>query len=512
MAYDGSPFAGWAVQPGERTVEGELRAALATVLREPVALTVAGRTDRGVHALGQVVSYEGELPRLRSVNALLPPEIAVLAAERAPGRLLRPPRRPQPLLPLPDPRPQRALAVRARPRALAPVSVRRGRPARVRRAAARASTTSPPSRRPTATTGASSAIVLRAGWERRGDVLEFSIEADSFMRNMNRVLVGTMLELAGGRGDAGRLRAPARGPPALGGRAHRARRTGSTWSRCGTRLGPMLRVLLTNDDGIGAKGLQTLRRALLALEDVELAVVAPDSNRSATARSITFSRPLWVTEVGFEDGTKGYACDGTPVDCVRLAALGLIDGFQPDLVVSGHQPRLQPRRRHHLLRAPSRPRWRGSCSACRGSRSPSSRWRARWTSGSASASSSTPAAAFVARIVDRLDDVPLPEGTLLNINVPAGDPDGVEVARLGKRIYRTRSTSSRRRTAAGASAIYGDSPVHDDEPGTDLAAVSAGRVSVTPLHFDLTAEHGLEALRAYDLAALLQPAAEEVAE
>jgi tRNA pseudouridine38-40 synthase len=84
LAYDGSPFAGWAVQPGERTVEGELRAALATVLREPVKLTVAGRTDTGVHALGQVVSYEGELPRLRSVNALLPPEIAVLSAERAP--------------------------------------------------------------------------------------------------------------------------------------------------------------------------------------------------------------------------------------------------------------------------------------------------------------------------------------------------------------------------------------------------------------------------------------------
>jgi len=84
LAYDGSPFAGWAVQPGERTVEGELRAALGTVLRAPVALIVAGRTDRGVHALGQVVSYEGELPRLRSVNALLPPEIAVLEAERAP--------------------------------------------------------------------------------------------------------------------------------------------------------------------------------------------------------------------------------------------------------------------------------------------------------------------------------------------------------------------------------------------------------------------------------------------
>src|SRR3954464_15063503 len=97
----------------------------------------------------------------------------------------------------------------------------------------------------------------------------------------------------------------------------------------------MLRILLTNDDGIGATGLQTLRRALVGVDDVELAVVAPDSNRSATARSITFNRPLWVTEVEFGDGTKGYACDGTPVDCVRLAALGLIEGFEPELIVSG---------------------------------------------------------------------------------------------------------------------------------------------------------------------------------
>src|SRR3954451_8351681 len=97
----------------------------------------------------------------------------------------------------------------------------------------------------------------------------------------------------------------------------------------------MLRGLLTNDDGIAATGLQTLRRALLAVDDVELAVIAPDSNRSATARSITFTRPLWVTGVEFGDGTKGYACDGTPVDCVKLAELGLVDGFQPELIVSG---------------------------------------------------------------------------------------------------------------------------------------------------------------------------------
>src|SRR5215204_7578839 len=97
----------------------------------------------------------------------------------------------------------------------------------------------------------------------------------------------------------------------------------------------MLRVLLTNDDGIHADGLQTLRRALVALEDVELAVIAPDENMSATARSITTRRPLWVTEVPFDDGTVGYSCDGTPVDCVRLASLGLVGDFEPDLVVAG---------------------------------------------------------------------------------------------------------------------------------------------------------------------------------
>src|SRR3954466_5263538 len=100
-------------------------------------------------------------------------------------------------------------------------------------------------------------------------------------------------------------------------------------------LRAVLRVLLTNDDGIEAEGLQALRRALLGVPDVELAVIAPDGNRSAMARSITTRRPLWIEEVGFGDGTVGYATDGTPVDCVRLARLGLIEGFAADVIVSG---------------------------------------------------------------------------------------------------------------------------------------------------------------------------------
>ena len=96
-----------------------------------------------------------------------------------------------------------------------------------------------------------------------------------------------------------------------------------------------MRVLLTNDDGIEAEGLQTLRRELLTVDGIELAVIAPDGNRSAMARSITTRRPLWVEEVDFGDGTIGFATDGTPVDCVRLANLGLVEGFQAEIVVSG---------------------------------------------------------------------------------------------------------------------------------------------------------------------------------
>jgi len=107
-------------------------------------------------------------------------------------------------------------------------------------------------------------------------------------------------------------------------------------------LGEMLNVLLTNDDGIEADGLQALRRALLEVPGVRLVTIAPDGNRSAMARSITTRRPLWVEEVTFSDGTVGYATDGTPVDCVRLARTG--GGLRHRSRGVGHQPWRKPRR------------------------------------------------------------------------------------------------------------------------------------------------------------------------
>ena len=93
-----------------------------------------------------------------------------------------------------------------------------------------------------------------------------------------------------------------------------------------------MRIVLTNDDGIEAPGLLAARLALEKVGDV--ITVAPDQNRSGVGRSISFGRSLHVEEREMADGVTGYACTGTPVDCVRLVALGLMD-FEPDVVVSG---------------------------------------------------------------------------------------------------------------------------------------------------------------------------------
>nr|MCU0259141.1 5'/3'-nucleotidase SurE [Solirubrobacteraceae bacterium] len=240
-----------------------------------------------------------------------------------------------------------------------------------------------------------------------------------------------------------------------------------------------------------------------------LVTIAPDGNRSAMARMITTSRPLWVEEVSFDDGTLGYATDGTPVDCVRFASLGLVEGFTPDLVVSGinHGSNLGDDVTYSgtvaaafeglILGIPAI-----AVSQQSTDREMDFRFGRRFDFAAA--------AEFAARVVHELEDVPLPPGTLLNVNVPGETPAGVEVTRLGKRIYRD---ELRLHTDEGQRRrywVYGTDPDFHDEPGTDLAAVAEGRISVTPVHFDLTDVAGIDALVAHDLTRLLAPAARDL--
>src|SRR5881275_798741 len=194
-----------------------------------------------------------------------------------------------------------------------------------------------------------------------------------------------------------------------------------------------MKVLLTNDDGIQAAGLNAMRKALLTVPDIELAVIAPDSNRSATARSITTREPLWVDEIEFEDGTSGFATDGTPVDCVRFAALGLVE-FQPELIVSGinHGSNLGDDITYSGTVAAALegvvlgiPALAVSQQAERAGLSYHHEGTFDFDVG----------AAFTARIVEELDNFPMPPETLININCPAGEVKGATVTKLGKRRY-----------------------------------------------------------------------------
>jgi 5'-nucleotidase len=228
------------------------------------------------------------------------------------------------------------------------------------------------------------------------------------------------------------------------------------------------------------------------------------------ARSITTRRPLWVQEVDFRDGTTGYATDGTPVDCVRLARLGLVEGFEAELVVSGI---------NHGSNLGDDITYSGTVAAALEAivlglpgiavSQQSGALELDFSPGSGFNFDS--AAAFTARLVAELEDVPLPSGTLLNINVPGGVPSGVEVARLGKRVYRDElslvdEASGGRRLYR----IYGDAIYERNETGTDLAAIAEGKIAVTPIHFDLTDHEGMSALARYDLGRLIDTAADEV--
>lgn len=202
IEYDGSAFRGWASQPGLRTVQGELEASLATVLREPVQLTVAGRTDTGVHARGQVASFttEAEVPGdlARRLNGIGPSDIAVRAAAEANPQF--------------DAR-RDAKARTYRYRVLSrptPCPFEQGRalwwPHQVDRDAIDTCASLLPGNHdftaftPTQTDHVRfDRDILDAGWEQEGDILSFRITADAFMRNMVRVLTGTMLEVASRR-------------------------------------------------------------------------------------------------------------------------------------------------------------------------------------------------------------------------------------------------------------------------------------------------------------------------
>lgn len=234
-------------------------------------------------------------------------------------------------------------------------------------------------------------------------------------------------------------------------------------------------LLLTNDDGVHARGLAALAAALDELGEVH--VIAPEREQSACGHALTLHRPLRVEPLG----ERRFAVNGTPSDCVNLGVLGFLPA-PPVLVVSGinqgsnlgddvtYSGTVSAAMEATLLGVPAI-----AVSLVNGG--------------------DVDTAARVARLVATQVLVRgLPRKTLLNVNVPARTPRGVALTRLGHRVYSEKIVAQTDPRGRPHYWIGAGEPQWEALEGTDMAAVHEGYVSVTPLHLDLTNHAGLAQL------------------
>ena len=249
-----------------------------------------------------------------------------------------------------------------------------------------------------------------------------------------------------------------------------------------------MKILVSNDDGYLATGINALIDALEPLADVT--VVAPDRNRSAASNSLTLARPLRVAEYG----KNRYKVDGTPSDCVHLAVTGLLDD-EPDLVVSGI---------NHGANLGDDTIYSGTVAAAMEGRFLGLPTIAVSLVGKtlvgAKLTHFETAARVAAELVQKIDRAGLPPDTVLNVNVPDVPYDelqGIRATRLG---FRHKSEKIIRDTDPYGRPIYWIGPAGggaDTGEGTDFHAIAEGAASVTPLKVDLTRHEAVDGIAAW---------------
>jgi len=248
-------------------------------------------------------------------------------------------------------------------------------------------------------------------------------------------------------------------------------------------------ILLTNDDGINAPGLLALRHALSEIGDV--AVIAPEHDWSAAGHSRTMHKPLRVRPAKLADGSDALVSSGSPSDCVALILLGLLER-RPELVISGVNL--------------------GANVGCDLTYSGTVAAGMESVIGGVSAiaisldsyelSDFCPAARFAAYLAGQVLAAGGGEPLLLNVNVPAlpeGAIKGVQITRLGRRIYHDVLVPRADPRGKAYYWIGGEPPAGLPEEGTDIGALAQGYISVTPILLDLTYYSKLAALRAWKL-------------
>ena len=244
-----------------------------------------------------------------------------------------------------------------------------------------------------------------------------------------------------------------------------------------------MKILLSNDDGYQAEGLATLAAALAGL--AEIVIVAPDRNQSGASHSLTLDMPLRVGRT--REGV--FYVNGTPTDCVHLAITGLLE-TEPDMVIAGI---------NHGANLGDDVLYSGTVAAAVEGRFLG--LPAIAVSLAASNPKNFAAAGRAIQVIfKRLCESPLPADTILNINVPDLEWEqigGFEATRLG---YRHRSEPVIQSADPKGRPVFWVGAAgqgQDAGPGTDFHAIDNARVSVTPLHIDLTRHQAVPALAAW---------------
>jgi 5'-nucleotidase len=234
-----------------------------------------------------------------------------------------------------------------------------------------------------------------------------------------------------------------------------------------------MRILITNDDGVRAPGLLALKQALAAVGEV--VVVAPERPRSACGHSVTLHKPLRLTSISLPDGGEAMACNGTPADCVGLAAHGYA-GRRPDLVVSGI---------NRGLNVGWDLTYSGTVAAAMEAAIndlPSF----AISLDSHEPVDSAPAGQFARYLAERLLARGLPPHTFLNVNLPAGEVRGVAFTSQAHAAYEVKV--EQRRDPRGQPYYWwaGGRSEREALPGTDAHALEHHLISITPIKLDLT--------------------------
>ena len=250
-----------------------------------------------------------------------------------------------------------------------------------------------------------------------------------------------------------------------------------------------MQILLTNDDGYHAIGLQQLYKALKQEVDFKVSIVAPESQKSASGHSITLFDPLYITRYPLENNLTGFAVKGSPADCVKLAIQGEIVP-RPDLVISGINE--GPNLGTDVF-------YSGTVSAAMEGVLLGIPAIAVSLVGNTEIKSLTEEHYAVAAnyLLGLIKEGTIPEEGLWNINIPAkSSPNwqGLKITKLGKAKYEN-IFEARVNPRGGEYFWQGGTRSIEKDSGTDLYAVQEDYISITPMHSDLTDYQQLDILK-----------------